>query len=190
MNLILTHLQHNFDIHMNHNSDRGIDIIGSIFNSGNGVFQWREKEMHYIVNREQPWVPGTSKANTPNANLPSNMQCIKWQTEPDLAAAPSTVLVYQEAQVAVQINNPVAGPRAAAATMIIKTPAPVAIGLTPMNLADNCTNLGVMMAVTRAQKTSRWVIAVAMTMSSHLHIEEQSYQLTVVIVPVWTTKEE
>jgi len=33
MNMIGTHLQHNFDYHMDHNSDKGTNIIRSIFNS-------------------------------------------------------------------------------------------------------------------------------------------------------------
>jgi len=39
MNLILTRLQHNFDFHMDHNSDTGTNIIGSIFNSDKVFFK-------------------------------------------------------------------------------------------------------------------------------------------------------
>ena len=53
------------------------------------------------------------------------------------------------------IKIPVAGPRAAAAAMIIKTLALVAVGLTAMKIANNGTNPGAIMAVTRAQKASR-----------------------------------
>jgi hypothetical protein len=111
--------------------------------------------MHYIINGDEPWIQFTCKADTPNANLHSNIQRTEWQLEPDPAAAPATVLENPEAAVAGLIKIPVAGPRAAAATMIIKTPAPVAVGLTPMKMADNSTNSGVIMAVTRARKASR-----------------------------------
>jgi hypothetical protein len=77
------------------------------------------------------------------------------QTEPDLAAAPATVLENSEAAVAALIKIPVAGPRAAAAAMIIKTPAPVAVGLSPMKMANNGTNPGAIIALTSAQKASR-----------------------------------
>jgi hypothetical protein len=111
--------------------------------------------MHFIINSDEPWIPCTCKADTPNANLHSNIQRTEWQTEPDLAAAPATVLENREAAVAALIKIPVASPRAAAAAMIIKTPAPVAVGLTPMKMADNVTNPGAIMVVTRAWKASR-----------------------------------
>jgi len=76
-----------------------------------------------------------------------NIQRTEWQTEPDLAAAPATVVKNPEAAVAAQIQIPVAGPRAAAATMIMKTAVPLAVGLTAMNLANNGTNPGAIMAV-------------------------------------------
>ena len=53
------------------------------------------------------------------------------------------------------IKIPVAGPRAAAAAMIIKPPAPVAMGLTPMKMADNGTDLRAIIAVTRSWKACR-----------------------------------
>jgi len=99
--------------------------------------------MHYIINGDELWIAYTCKADTRNANLHSNIQHTEWQTEPDLAA------------VAALIKIPVAGPRAAAATMIIKTPAPVAVGLTLMKIANNGTNPGAIMVVTRDQKASR-----------------------------------
>ena len=111
--------------------------------------------MHNIINGDEPWIPCTCKADTPNANLHSNIQHTEWQTEPDLSAAPATVLENPEAAVAALIKIPVAGPRAAAATMIMKTPVPVALGLTPMKMADNGTNPGVIMAVTRGWTASR-----------------------------------
>jgi hypothetical protein len=37
--LILTRLQHNFDFHMDHNSDTENNIIGSIFNSDKFIFR-------------------------------------------------------------------------------------------------------------------------------------------------------
>jgi hypothetical protein len=57
--------------------------------------------------------------------------------------------------VATLINIPVTGFRVEAAAMIIKSPARVAVGLTQMKLADNGSNQGAIMAVTRAQKASR-----------------------------------
>jgi hypothetical protein len=111
--------------------------------------------MPYIINGDEPWIPWTCKADTPNANLHSNIQRTEWQTETDLAAAPATILENPEAAVATLIKTPVAGPRAAAAAMIIKTPAPVAMELTPMKMADNGTNPGAIMTVTRAWKASR-----------------------------------
>ena len=112
-------------------------------------------EMHYIINGDEPWIPFTCKADTPNANLHGSIQRTEWQTEPDLAAAPATVPDNPEATVAALIEIPVAGPRAAAATMIIKTPALVAVGLTPMEMAQNGTNPGAIMAVSRPWKASR-----------------------------------
>jgi hypothetical protein len=111
--------------------------------------------MHYIINGDEPWIPCTCTADTPNGNLHSNIQCTEWQTEPDAAAAPATVLENPESAVATLIKIPVAGPRAATAAMIIKTPASVAVGLTPMKMADNGTNPGAIMAVTRDRKASR-----------------------------------
>ena len=110
--------------------------------------------MHNIIKGDEPWIPCTCKADTPSANL-HNLQRTQWQTEPDLAAAPATVRENPEAAVAALIKIPVAGPRAAAAAMIIETPAPVAVGLTPMKMADNGTNPGAIMAVTHAWKASR-----------------------------------
>ena len=111
--------------------------------------------MHYVINGDEPWILCTCKANTPNANLHSNIQRTEWQTEPDLTAAHPTVLENLAAAVATLINIPVAGPKAAAAAMIIKTPAPVAVELTPMKMANNSTNLTAIMALTRARKGSR-----------------------------------
>ena len=111
--------------------------------------------MHYIINGDEPCIPCTFKADTPNANLHSNIHHTEWQTEPHLAAAPATVLENPEAAVAALIKIPVAGPRATAAAMIIKTLALVAVGLTAMKIANDGTNPGAIMAVTRAQKASR-----------------------------------
>jgi hypothetical protein len=111
--------------------------------------------MHNIINGDEPSIPCTCKADTPNANLHSNIQRTEWQTEPDLAAAPTTVLENREAAVTALIKIPVAGHRAAAAALMIKTPAPVAVGLSPMKMADNGTNPGAIMAGTRARKASR-----------------------------------
>jgi hypothetical protein len=111
--------------------------------------------MQYIINGDKPWIPCTCKANTPNTNLQRNIQRTEWQTEPDQPAAPTTVLDNPEAAVAALIKIPVVSPRAAAAPIIIKTPAPVAVGLTPIKMADNGTNPGAIIAVTRARKASK-----------------------------------
>jgi hypothetical protein len=111
--------------------------------------------MHYIIYSDEPWIACKCEADTPNVNLHSTIQCTEWQMEPDLAAAPATVLENPEAAVAALITIPVAGPRAAAAAMIIQTPAPVAVELTPMKIANYGTNLGAIMVATRAQKASR-----------------------------------
>jgi len=107
-----------------------------------------------------------------NWNTSSWWQCTEWQTEPALAAAPATVVENPYASVAALIKFPVSGPRAGAATMIINTSALVAFGLTPMNMADTGNNSGVIMAVTRARKASRWVIVIVMTMNRNTHFEE------------------
>jgi len=111
--------------------------------------------MHYIITVDKPWIPYSCKAYTPNANLNSNIQRTEWQTEPDLTAAPATILENLKAAVAALINIPVAGPSASAATIIIKTPAPVAEGLTAKKMANNGTNPGAKLGVTRARKASR-----------------------------------
>jgi len=111
--------------------------------------------MHHIINGDERWIPCTCKADTPNANLHSKIQRTEWQMEPDLAVAPATVLENPEAAVATLIKIPVVGPWAAAAAMIIKTLAPVALGLTPIKMANNGTNPGAIMVVTRARKGSR-----------------------------------
>jgi hypothetical protein len=54
------------------------------------------------------------------------------------------------------INTPVAGPReAAAAATMIKTPAPLAIGLTSMKMSASGTNPGAITVLTRDQKGSK-----------------------------------
>jgi hypothetical protein len=128
--------------------------------------------MHYTINGEERWILCTCKADTPNANLHSNIQHTKWQTDPDQAAAAATIPENLEAAVAALIKIPVAGPRAASATMFIKTPAPVAVGLTAMKMADDDTNPAAIMAVTIAQKASRCMIAVTMMMSWDPHVKE------------------
>jgi len=75
MNLILIRLQHNFDFHMDHNSDMGTNVIGSTFNSDIVVFRWQEIIMHYILDGEELWIPCIFKADTPNGNLHSNIEC-------------------------------------------------------------------------------------------------------------------
>jgi uncharacterized membrane protein (DUF4010 family) len=105
-------------------------------------------------------------------NLHSIIQLKEWQTEPDLAAAPARILENPEAAMAALIKIPVAGPRAAAATMIIKTTVPVAVGLTPMDMANNCTNQGAIIAVESARKANKEGIPMTMTINCDLHIQE------------------
>jgi len=175
MNLILTCLQHKFDLHMDHNSDMGTYIIGSIVNSDMVVYRWQRIEMHWIMNGHELWIPRTCKADTPNVNLPSNIQRTEWQREPDLATASATVLKNPAAAVAALIKITVGVPRAAAGTMIIKTPGPVALGHTPVKMAGSGTNPGAMMVATRARKSTRWVIAMAITMNPDPPVEEHQY---------------
>jgi hypothetical protein len=111
--------------------------------------------MQNIVNGDERWIRCTCKADTPNANLHINIQHTECQTEPELAAAPATVLENPEAAVAALIKIPVAGRRAATAVLISKTPAPVAVGLTPMKMADKGTNPRVIMAIMKDRKASR-----------------------------------
>jgi hypothetical protein len=128
--------------------------------------------MHYIIKGDELWIPCTCKADTPNANL-HNIHHTQWQMEPDLAAVPANILEILKAAVAAMIKIPVAGPRAAAAAAaIIKTPvpgpmaaataaamiktmAPVAVGLTPMEMSASCTNRGAITAETKATKAIR-----------------------------------
>jgi len=187
MNLIVTDWQHNFDFHMNHNSNMGTNNIGSIFNSDKVVFRWREIEIHYIVHGDELWIPCSCNTDTPNTNLYTNMQHTDWQTERDLAAAPTTVQENPEAAVAALIIIAVAGLRAATAAMIIITLVPVAIGLAPMKMTNHRTNPGAKIVVTKAQKVSRWVIAMTMTINRNPHVEQTAYSIPVVILPVWTT---
>jgi len=107
-----------------------------------------------MINGDEPWIPCTCKAVMPNANLHRHIQHTELQTQPDQAATPATILENPQAAVATLIKIPVAGPRVAAAAMIINTPAPVAMGLTAMKIADNGNNLGAIMAVRRACNAS------------------------------------
>jgi len=111
--------------------------------------------MDYIIKGDEPWILCTCRADTPNANL-HNIQHTQWEAEPDLAAAPASVLEIPEAEVAAMIKTPVAGPgAAAAAATIINTPTPVDVRLTPMEMFHSGTNLGAITAVTRARNASR-----------------------------------
>jgi len=171
---------------MDDDSDTETNIIWSIIHSDKVVVRWPEIEMHYIINGDEQWIPCTCKADTPNPNMQRTIQCTKYQTKPDLAAAPATVLDNPEAAVAALIKIPVAGPRAAAAIMMIKTPAPVSVRLTPMEIAHNGTYLGVILSVMRARKAIRWLIAMTRMMNRDPHFEEPAEWVTVVILPVWT----
>jgi len=176
---------------MDRNSDIKSNIIGFIVNSDKDDCMWREIEMHYIINSVELWIPCICEADTRNMNL-HNIQQPQWQTEPDLTAAPASVLEIAEAVVAPIIKSPVPGPRAAAAAAaMIKTLVPVAMGLTPMEMSDSGTNLGGIMAVTRARNASRWMIAMMMTMMMNHdpHFTDCTYSIAVVVLPVWTTKE-
>jgi len=84
-------------------------------------------EMQYIINHDETWIPCTCRDETQNGNLHSNIRCTAWQTEPDLATAPTTVLENLEAAGAALIKLPVAGHMAAAAAMTIKTAALLAV---------------------------------------------------------------
>jgi len=99
---------------------------------------------------DKPWIPCTCKADTPNANLQSNIQCREWPNEPDRATAPETVLENPDVAVGVLIYIPVAGPSAVAVTIIVKTPAPVVVGQTPITMANNGTKTGAIVAEMRA----------------------------------------
>ena len=106
-----------------------------------------------------------------------------------MAAAPTTSLEDTAAAVAEQHWFRVAGPWAAVATMIIKTPALVAVGIMQMNMADDGTNPGVIMANTTAQTSRRCVAGMTVTMNPNPHIEKPTWYIAVVIIPVWTTKQ-
>jgi len=180
---------------MYHNSDMGTNIFGFMVNSDKDVFRWQEIEMHHKIKSDEPWIQCTAKADTPNANL-HNIQCSPWQTEPDLAAAPASILEIQVAAVAAMIKTPVADPMAAAAAAaIIKTLAPVALGLTPIEMSDSSTKPGVIMAVMRVWKASWWVIGITMTMTMTMtlnrdpHLKDPTYWMVVVVLPVWITME-
>jgi len=95
----------------------------------------------------------------------------------DPAAAPSTIPENPEATVTTLIKIPVAGPRTAAATKIIKTLAQVAMVPIPVELANNSTILGAILPVIRARKTSRWVIAMMMTMNHYHHAKEPTWEV-------------
>jgi len=189
MNLILTRLQHNVDLYMDHNSDTGTNIIGSISNSDKVVFRWQEIEMYCIINGHKLSIPCSCKADTLDTNLHSNIQCKERHTEPDLAAVSATLLEHPPAAVVTLIKIPVVGPRAAAAATIIKSWVPVAMELTQIKIANNGTNPGAIIAVTRARQSSWWLIEMTMTMNCDPQVEEPAYYITVVILPVWTTYE-
>jgi len=55
--------------------------------------------MHHMILGDEPWIPCTCNGDTPNANR-HNIQRTQWQTEPDLAAAPTSVPEIPEAAVA------------------------------------------------------------------------------------------
>ena len=112
-------------------------------------------EICYVINGDEQWIPGTCKVDTPHANL-HNIQRRQWQTEPDLVAASTSDLYILQAAVAAMIKTPAACPRAAAAAAtMIKTLAPGAVGLTPMEMSDIGTNPGAIMAETTAVSASR-----------------------------------
>ena len=72
--------------------------------------------MHYIIESDDPWIPCTCKADTPNANSHSNIQCTQCQMESYLAAAPATVLENPNSAVAALNIIPFAVSWATAAT--------------------------------------------------------------------------
>jgi len=110
--------------------------------------------MHYIIKYDEPWIPCTCNVDTRNANL-HNLQHTRLQADSDVAAAPAHDLEIPEAAVAAIINTPVAGPWVApVAAAMIKTPPPVAVGLTPITMSNGGTTPEGIMAVMRAWKAS------------------------------------
>jgi hypothetical protein len=116
---------------MPHNCNTGTNWIEFIFYSDKVVFRRQEIEIHYIYNGDSLCILCTCKADTPNTNLHSNIQCTELQKKQHVAAAPRTILDKWEAAVATLIIILVVGHQTAAAPVIIKTPAPVAMGFTP-----------------------------------------------------------
>jgi len=97
---------------------------------------------------------------------------------------------HSRGSVATMVKSPVAGPRAAAAAgAMIKTPAPAAMGHTPMEMSDSGIHLGALMAITRAGKPSRRVIAMTIRMGRNPWAKVPAYSMSVVILPVWIPKE-
>jgi hypothetical protein len=115
------------------------------------------------------------KADTPNKSLHSNIPYTQRQTELVLAATPATVPEYLEASVAALIYIPVADFRASSAPMKIKNPVPVAMGLTPINLANNGTNQEAMIAIAGAYNTCGYVIEIIIMMNCNTHIKQPAY---------------
>jgi hypothetical protein len=145
--------------------------------------------MHNLIIGDERWIQCTSRADTPNGNLRNNIQRTEWNAKPDRAAAPETVLECLEAAVAALIKILLPGHQAAAATIIIKTLAPVAEVRSPMRMADNCTNPGAIMTVMSAWMASRCVIAMLMSLNHDPHVKEHAYYIAVVILPVFPTEE-
>lgn len=103
------------------------------------------------------------------------MQHTQWQMEPDLASAPPSILESPEPAVATMTETAVADHRGAtAATAIIETPVPLAFRLSSVELSKSGTTLGAVMLVMRAQKSSRWVIAIMMMMNQDPHVKDST----------------
>ena len=133
--------------------------------------------MHYIIKSDEMGILCTCKVDTPNADL-HNILPTQLQTEPDLAAVPSSVLEIPEATFAAMIATPVASPWvAAAAAAIIKTLVRVAMGLTRMEMCNSGTNPGAITVVMGARMASRCAMAMAMTMTMNhdLHDKDPTY---------------
>jgi len=182
MNLILTSIEHSFDCHLEHNSDPGTNMIGSILNSEKVGLRWWQIDMHYKINSDEPWILCTCKAVTPIANLQNNIQYTQWQMEPDLTAAPTSIVEYLAAVVAIMIIKWASGQRkAVAAVSMMKTPVTGAARLNRMKMSGHCSSLHVILVAMRTDKTTRYVIVTTKMMNHNPHIDDFTHQITLLI---------
>jgi len=64
---------------------------------------------------------------------------------------------------------------AAAAAAMVKMPVPVALAVTGMKLSHCDTNPVAMMVLTKAQKSSIWVIGMSITVNCNPHVKDPTY---------------